>query len=405
MEPLLVSFHAPIHDLDTVAKHVVKEDLDERLRTWKQQTGAEELVYLATCQRVLWILWNGRPEGLNAGPEALIYQGEAAWKHLVALATGLESANVGDREITGQLTDALQAARTCAVAGEESSACLEEVIRESLRLRTQIGLSDGQASVATVALKHLEQAMAPGSRIALIGVGPMSSYLAQRLPERGFRVALANRTFAKAKALARELDPENPVDVVPLEDLRRDPEGFDAIVTATAAPEPIFTLEAWSGLDRKAPLRMVDLALPPDSEPALEQLPWVHRVDLNVFLSETAGAKRQRAEAAREAAPFLMEAIARVKRRAADRSRKRRIQLAKTSLNDAWSELEEEALEGALAELTPEQVEAIHALMRRGRTLANRALVQGQPLPEPPKDGAQGGPASPVKSSMKLGAS
>ena len=396
MEPLLVTFHAPIHDLETVAKHVVKENLDEQLLAWKGQTGAEELVYVATCQRVLWILWDGNPEGLHAGPDALVYSGEAAWKHLVALSTGLESANVGDREITGQLSDGLQAARACGVAGEESAACLEEVIRESLRLRTQVGLSDGQASVATVALKHVEQAMAPGSRIALIGVGPMSSYLAQRLPERGFKVALANRTLAKAVALAKELDPESPVEVVPLEDLRRNPEGFDAIVTATAAPEPIFTLEGWSGVQRKAPLRMIDLALPPDSEPALEQLPWVHRVDLHVFLSETASAKQQRAEAARDAAPFLLEAIARVRRRAADRQRKRRITTAKSSLNEAWTELEQEALEGALADLAPDQVEAIHALLRRGRTLANRALVQGQPLAET-QDGAPAGPASPVK--------
>ncbi len=396
MEPLLVTFHAPIHDLDTVAKHVVKENLDDHLRAWRDRTGAEELVYVATCQRVLWMLWEGDPEGLGAGPEALVLRGDAAWKHLVALATGLESANVGDREITGQLNDGLKAARLSGVAGDESAACLEEVIRESLRLRTQVGLSDGQASVATVALRHVEQAMAPGSRIALIGVGPMSSYLAQRLPERGFKVALANRTLSKAQALARELDPEHPVDVVPLEDLRRDPQGFDAIVTATAAPEPIFTLEAWSGLTRKAPLRMVDLALPPDSEPALEQLPWVHRVDLHVFLSETATARRQRAEAAQDAAPHLLEAIARVKRRAADRQRKRKISLAKVDLNEAWNELEQEALEGALAELTPDQVEALHALMRRGRTLANRALVQGQPLPE-------GNPAG--QPSLKLGAS
>ncbi len=380
MEPILVSFHAPIHDLDQVAKHVAKDGVPEKLEGWLEQTGAQEIVYVATCQRVLWILWGGDPEKLGLGPDPVTYRGEAAWRHLLGLAAGLESANVGDREITGQLTDGLTTARDCGVAGEEAAACLDEIIREALRLRAQVGLADGQASVATVALRHIEQAMNPGDRVALVGVGPMSRYLAQRLPERGFKVALANRTVEKAQALALELDPENPVDVVSLASIQRDPAGFDAIVTATAAADPIFTLEAWGGLKgRRSMVRMIDLALPADSEPALEQLPWVHRVDLHVFLSETASAKRQRAEAAQEAAPHLMQAVARVRRRAAARGRKRRLNEAQEGLNEAWDTLEKESLSGALGELTEEQVEAIRSLMRRGRTLAHRALIQGQP--------------------------
>ncbi len=333
------------------------------------------------------ILWNGDPAKLDLGPDPVTYKGEAAWRHLLGLAAGLESANVGDREITGQLMDGLTLARDCGVAGEEAAACLDEIVREALRLRTQVGLADGQASVATVALRHLDQAMKPGDRIALVGVGPMSSYLAQRLPERGFKVALANRTLAKAEALAKELDPEHPVEVVSLASLQKDPAGFDAIVTATAAPEPIFTLEAWGALEgRRETVRMIDLALPPDSEPALEQIPWVHRVDLHVFLSETAAAKRQRAEAAQEAAPHLQQAVARVRRRAAARGRKRRLTEAQESLNEAWQSLEQESLEGALGQLSEEQAEAIRQLMRRGRTLAHRALIQGQP-PEGPAEG------------------
>lgn len=380
MDPILVSFHAPIHDLDQVAKHVAKDGVPEKLEAWQAETGAKELVYVATCQRVLWILWDGDPEKLGLGPDPVTYKGDAAWRHLLALAAGLESANVGDREIPGQLTDGLSTAQACGVAGTEAAACLDEIIREALRLRTQVGLADGQASVATVALRHIEQAMSPGDRIALVGVGPMSRYLAQRLPERGFKVALANRTVQKAKDLAVEMDPENPVEVVSLASLQKDPAGFDAIVTATAAPEPIFTLEAWGALEGKHPMvRMIDLALPADSEPALEQLPWVHRVDLHVFLSETASAKRQRAEAAQEASPHLLQAVARVRRRAAARGRKRRLNEAQESLNAAWETLEKESLGGALGELSEEQAEAIRQLMRRGRTLAHRALIQGQP--------------------------
>lgn len=374
MEPVLLSFHAPLHELDVVGRHVIREGLPARMREWQRQSGCRDLVYLATCQRVLWIFWGGDPGALKTLSEAKRFDGEAAWGHLLGLAAGLESANLGDREVTGQVKDALSEAREIGVAGDEAHAALEDVVREGQRLRARLGLADGTVSVATAALNHLEEALPPGSSVAVVGVGPMSQYLAERLPERGFRVTLSNRTQSKAEELAEELD----LRTVPLSQLQRDPAGFDALVTATASNEPLFTLEAWGPLKKRPPLRILDLALPVDSEPALEQLPWVHRVDLSVFLAETATARAQRAEAAQKAAPILAGAAERLRRRAEVRASKRHLASAKERLNEAWDNLEQETLGGALAGLDPDQREAVQQLLRRGRTLAHRALVQGE---------------------------
>lgn len=383
MEPVLLSFHAPVHDLDLVADHVVREGLEARLKGWRAASGARELVYLSTCQRVLWMVWEGSPEALDSGDGCRRYEGEAAWSHLLAMATGLESANLGDREIPGQLKDALGAALAAGVAGAEAQAAVEDIIREGQRLRVQLGLADGNVSVATVALRHLAEGLEPGARVALVGVGPMTQYLAERLPERGFQVAVANRTRARAAELAGPLG----LAVVDLAALQADPAGFDAIVTATAAPEPLFTLDAWQGL-RRPLVRILDLALPPDSEPGLELLPWVHRVDLNAFLAQTATARGQRAEAALKAEPHLAGAAARLRQRAADRARKRRMAAAQQRLDEAWGALEAEAgaAEEALATLDPAQREALKEILARGRTLAFRALVQTQAPPPDRKE-------------------
>ena len=196
MEPVLISFHAPVHDLDLVAQHVVREGLPAHLRDWQRRSGARELVYLATCQRVLWLVWGGEAGAIDPGPGVRRYEGEEAWAHLLAMAAGLESANLGDREIPGQLKEALVQARQVGVAGDEAQNAIEDVIREGQRLRARLGLADGNVSVATVALKHLTEGLPHGSSVVLVGVGPMTQYLAERLPERGFRVALANRTRA-----------------------------------------------------------------------------------------------------------------------------------------------------------------------------------------------------------------
>ena len=373
MEPVLLSLHAPVHELDLVGRHVIREGLGARMKAWRQETGARELVYLATCQRVMWMLWEGDAGRMKGLDTALRYEGEAAWEHLLGLSAGLESANLGDREIPDQMKEALAQAKEIGTAGEESQAALEDVIREGQRLRARLGLADGTVSVATAALRHLSEALAPGASVVVVGVGPMSQYLAERLPERGFRVSLANRTQAKAEELAAPLG----LPTVPLAQVQRDPAGFDALVTATGAPQPLFTLEAWGSLPKRSSLRILDLALPADSEPGLEQLPWVHRVDLGVFLAETASARAQRAEAALQAEPILAGAAARLRRRAEMRAKKRELRDAQDRLNGAWDALEREALGGTLSNLSEEQKAFIRALMQRGRTLAHRALIQG----------------------------
>lgn len=193
MDPILVSFHAPLHDLDVVGRYVVRAHLGEHLVRWRRITGACELVYLATCQRVMWMLWGGDPSHLGLPADVARYEGEAAWKHLLEVATGLVSSNLGDREILDQLRTAVDQAKEAGTAVSESMAVIEDVLREAQRLRTKIGV-DGSASVATAALRHLEAALKPGAKVALVGVGPMTQYLAERLPERGFQVTVANRT-------------------------------------------------------------------------------------------------------------------------------------------------------------------------------------------------------------------
>ena len=88
MEPVLISFHAPVHDLDLVAQHVVRDGLPAHLRDWQRQSGAREIVYLATCQRVLWMVWEGEAGAIDPGPGVRRYEGEEAWAHLLAMSAG-----------------------------------------------------------------------------------------------------------------------------------------------------------------------------------------------------------------------------------------------------------------------------------------------------------------------------
>jgi glutamyl-tRNA reductase len=376
MDPVLYTYHIPRHDPEVVARNVVRQHLADHLLLWRRISDACELVFLATCQRVIWMFWGGDGTTLGFGPDIECFQGEAAWRHLLEVATGLNSANLGDREIVGQMRMALATAKETRTAGPEAQAALEDILREAQRLRTRIGLDDGSASVATAALRHLETSLAPGARVALVGVGPMSRYLAQRLPERGFQITMSNRTLSKAEAFG--------LPMVPLAQLQMDPQGFDAIVSATASNEPLFTVDNWRRLDRP-PLKLVDLALPYDSEPELDAVPWISRVDLSFFLAETDNTKLKRSDAAAQAAPYIVGAVERLRKRADTRIQKFAMRTAQERLTDAWEAMETEALaeDGALGDLDPAQREALESLLKRGRTLAFRALnLQREPVLE-----------------------
>ena len=370
MDPIVLSYQTPDHDLDVVARHIYREGLAQRMVHWKNISLADEMIYLATCQRATWIFWGGKPEMLNF-TDAHIKRGPHAWTHLLSLATGLESANVGDREITEQLNDALKISKEMGMSGEESSAVVADVIRESRRLRTELGLADGTASIATAALRHLMSALSVDSSILIIGFGPMSQYIARRLHEKGYRVTLSNRTESKVGKLANELG----VPTIPLEVVQQDPQNFDALITSTGSVTPIFTYNQWKRVSQRKPLRILDLALPADSEPALQQLPWINRVDLSVFLVETDINRQRRIEVSSQAEPFSVGASQRLRKRSQDRTKKRSMLSARETLSASWDALEEEVKN--MKALTPDQYAAVQELLIRGRTLSYRALVQG----------------------------
>ena len=377
MDPVLYTYHIPRHEPETVARNVVKQHLADHLLMWKRMSDASDLVFLATCQRVIWMFWDGDGETLGFGPDIDCIEGEAAWRHLLEVATGLNSANLGDREVVGQIRQALDVAKEVHTAGPEAQAAIEDVLREAQRVRTRIGLDDGSASVATAALRHLETTLAPGARVAVVGVGPMSRYLAQRLPERGFEITMSNRTLAKAEVFGLPL--------VPLAQLQMNPRGFDAVVSATASNTPLFTCDNWSRI-QNPPLRLVDLALPYDSEPELDRLPWVTRVDLSYFLAETENTRKTRQVAASQAEPYIAGAVERLRKRASDRVQKSAMRSAHARLTDAWEAMESEAIApgSVLADLSPAQMAALESLLKRGRTLAFRALsLQREPALDP----------------------
>ena len=163
---------------DAVARFTVaREQRGETAAKLAAELGVAELVYLATCNRVevIYRERDGRRAadrrrdvyrvltGREAQPgeaEHLLrgWQGEGAVEHLFVVAAGLDSAQLGEREIQGQLRDALDSARAAGTAGAPLG-LLGRLVEEALRVAHQIhrasGLGDGRVSLAEIAADHL----------------------------------------------------------------------------------------------------------------------------------------------------------------------------------------------------------------------------------------------------------
>lgn len=371
MDPILLTLAAPHHDLQRVGQFVVRDGLLEQLQVWQKLTGAREICYLSTCQRVLWLIWGGDPDRLGIS-DAMRLEGEQAWRHLINLACGLASANTGDLDIPAQIRRALEDSLLAGSAGDECHAAIEDVLREALRLRSRLGLDRGAASVASVALQKLNKRLPLGAKVALVGVGAMTRYLAERLPSRGFQPLIVNRSLDNALALAEPL----AIPVLSLDAFQADPGDVDAVVSATGAPEPILTKSQWQSVNRKEKLLLIDLALPADSEPELAELPWIERHTLENCLEETEQTLAVRRNLAQQASPLLTDAADRLRIRARHRAMRRERAHIHQEMNKAWDRLESEIGSGVFATLNDEQKAALQKLLGRGRTLAFRTLVQ-----------------------------
>ena len=317
---------------DAVARFTVaREAREAAVANLAAQLGVSELVYLATCNRVeiLYREKDGRRAGdrrrdvfrVLAGQEPqpgeaehLLrgWHGEGAVEHLFVVAAGLDSAQVGEREIQGQLRDALETARGAGSAGA-AGGLLGRLVEEALRVAHQVhrnsALGEGRLSLAEIAADHLlERVRRSPGRVALIGVSPMTRKCGEALARENVPLVVVNRTLERAEELAYELG--NAV-AMSLDDFRARPPRIEALVAATGAPECVLDRPCLERLAARSesgePLLAVDLAVPADIDPAAARAVGIERLGMDEVNRE-ADAQRSRRQAETAAARELVDA-------------------------------------------------------------------------------------------------
>lgn len=300
----------------------------------REALGAEELVYLATCNRVECYVAAHRLEPAEAlrqraagffttlkgeaDPEWFtVKTGAATVEHLFSVASSLESLVTGETDIVRQLRRAAEAAREADLDGPALQRLFERAGRCARRVYARTGLGSKPVSVATLAVQKIQRHFGPAgpSTSVLVGSGDMIQEVAGALSRYSGERVFVNRTRRGAVELAERFG-GRPMSLAefcahPLSEI-------DLLFSATSAPEPVIPahalLPAIENRGVRPPLIVCDLGVPRDVDPSLEGHEGLILLALE-HLEVLADLNRRRLEEElRQARELVSEEAARVSR-------------------------------------------------------------------------------------------
>ena len=273
---------------------ICQESLIGKLRSVKMQFGIEEIFYLATCNRVEFVMVTPHVvdkafakqfiDTMNLGlcqvsssafsNAASIYEGKDALEHLLRTSCSMESLIVGEKEILAQVRKAYENCREAGLTGDSLRMFMNCVVKTAKEVYTNTHISKNPVSVVSLAYRKLkEHNLFSNARVLIIGAGETNRNISKYLQKHKFsNFTVFNRTLAKAEQLAADLGGQ----AFTLDALKNYDKGFDVIITCTSSVEPIITAEIYASLlngetNRKT---IVDLAIPNDtSADVLEKYP------------------------------------------------------------------------------------------------------------------------------------
>jgi glutamyl-tRNA reductase len=195
--------------------------------------------------------------------------------HLFEVALGLDAQVVGDPQIGNQVKRAYQRSAAAEVAGPFLHRLLHAVFAAHKRVHQETAFRDGAASTASATLELVTELTAAleRPRVLLVGLGEMGADVARHFAKskRFADVTLCNRTPALAQALAAECG----LPVLDYNDLTLGLQAADVVISAVAAPTPIFTQTLVAGLHNLHHQFFIDLAVPRSVAQEVEAVPGV----------------------------------------------------------------------------------------------------------------------------------
>lgn len=239
------------------------------------------------------------------------YEGLEAVRHVFRVASSLDSMVVGEPQILGQIKAAYLEATKEKTSGVIINRLMHRAFHVAKRVRTETGISEAAVSISYAAVELAKKIFheLDGKKALLIGAGEMAELAARHFMANGIRsMSVANRTVERAVEVARQFG----AMAVSLQEIPYQLLEVDIVLSSTASSEIIITREMVKGCLRKRrnrPLFFIDIAVPRDIDPHVNDLDNVYLFDIDDLKGVTESNLEQRRKEAARAESIIEEEV------------------------------------------------------------------------------------------------
>ncbi len=230
---------------------------------------------------------------------------ERVVEHLFRVSSSLDSMVIGESQILGQVKDAYTLARSLRSAGQVLNQLFEKAFNVAKRVREETRIAESAVSISSAAVELARKIFEnlEDHTVMLVGTGEMAELAAKHLISYGVKtVYVASRTYERAANLAKTLNGS----ALDFQDFKEQLYRADIVISSTAAPKFIIThdmVEKAIQQRKNKPIFFIDIAVPRDIEPEVNNLENVYLYDiddLQTVVSANMKEREKQAEAAME---------------------------------------------------------------------------------------------------------
>ncbi len=296
------------------------EHLTDALHELTSTHAVSEAAILSTCNRTELVCCSNEINGntvigwlehyhkLSADevrPYIYIHPEQMAVRHMLRVASGLDSLVLGEPQILGQIKDAYSKARQAGTIGKMLNKLFQHTFSVAKQVRTDTAIGSSPVSVAFAAVSLAKQIFSNMKEhtAMLIGAGETIELAARHLHSTGIgRIIIANRTVEKAHTVAEEFGGY----AIALSEIPTHLAEADIIISSTASQLPILgkgAVESAIKQRKRRPMLMIDIAVPRDIEPEVGEMEDIYLYtvdDLKEIIEEGLKSRQEAAAQAEE---------------------------------------------------------------------------------------------------------
>lgn len=240
-----------------------------------------------------------------------VKENDAAVQHLFRVACGLDSMVLGETQILGQVKDAFQLSQENGATGTVFNTLFKQAVTLAKRAHSETDINKNAVSTSYAAIELGKKVFGyfTDKTVLVLGAGKMSELTAKHLHANGAaRVLVANRTYERALSLAEKFRGK----AIEMDRLQEALTLADIVISSTGADGYVVTKQHVAAVMRKRmgrPLFLIDIAVPRDLDPAINDLDGVYLYDIDDLEGIVEANMRERAREAEKIGVMIGEEL------------------------------------------------------------------------------------------------